>query len=130
MRSSNSLNHAAGVQEIKAINRRSHNLLVAVFAFSVAVNLLMLTGPLYMLQIYDRVLGARSEETLVALSVLVAFLFFVMGILDYARGQIMTRVGARFQSGLDGRVFAAHLQRAAKIPGCADARSPQSATRC
>jgi len=37
--------------------------------FSVFVNLLMLTGPLFMLQVYDRVLGSRSEETLVALLV-------------------------------------------------------------
>lgn len=124
MRSLNPSNHASGVQEVRANNRRSHNLLVAVFAFSVAVNLLMLTGPIYMLQVYDRVLGSRSEETLVALSVLAAFLFLMMGILDYARGQVMTRVGARFQSGLDGRVFAAHLHRAGRTPGGAGARNP------
>ena len=49
----------------------------------------MLTGPLYMLQVYDRVLGSRSEETLIALSILVAFLYGMMGLLDYARGRIM-----------------------------------------
>ena len=43
----------------------------------------MLTGPMYMLQVYDRVLGSRSEETLIALSLLVVFLYSVMGILDY-----------------------------------------------
>lgn len=46
----------------------------------------MLTGPLYMLNVYDRVLGSRSLETLVALSVLVGFMYLMMGILDYARG--------------------------------------------
>ena len=83
--------------------------LVSVGIFSVFVNLLMLTGPLFMLQVYDRVLGSRSEETLVALVVLVALLFCLMGILDYARGRIAARIGAAFQSRLDRRVFAGTL---------------------
>ena len=49
----------------------------------------MLTGPLFMLQVYDRVLTSRSEATLVALIILVAFLFLMMGILDYARGRVL-----------------------------------------
>jgi ABC-type protease/lipase transport system fused ATPase/permease subunit len=73
----------------------------------------MLTGPLYMLQVYDRVLGSRSEETLVALTLLVAFLYGIMGILDYSRGRIMARVGARFQATLDQRVFDAMTRRSA-----------------
>ena len=56
------------------ISRNRHFLIFA-FVFSVFVNLLMLTGPLFMLQVYDRVLGSRSEETLVALLVLVLGLF-------------------------------------------------------
>ncbi len=65
----------------------------------------MLTGPLYVMNIYDRVLSSRSLETLVALSLLVVFLYSVMGVLDHARGRIMGRVGARFQARLDRRVF-------------------------
>ncbi|PSL21259.1 ATP-binding cassette subfamily C protein [Shimia abyssi] len=71
----------------------------------------MLTGPIFMLQVYDRVLGSRSEETLFALSLLAAFLFAMMGLLDYARGRVMARVGARFQTRLDRRVFDAVLRR-------------------
>ena len=82
--------------------------MVAVFSFF--VNMLMLTGPLYMLNVYDRVLGSRSLETLIALSVLVAFLYGMMGIMDYVRGRIMGRVGARFQATMDRRVFAAVLK--------------------
>ena len=74
--------------------------------FSGFVNILMLTGPLFMLQVYDRVLGSRSEETLIALLILVVILYLLMGILDYARGRIAARVGARVQSRLDRRVFA------------------------
>ncbi len=124
MRSPNPTNRPSGNDEVTAIRRRMNGLLTMAFLFSVAVNLLMLTGPLYMLQVYDRVLSSRSEETLIALSVLVTFLFLMMGVLDHARGRVMARVGARFQSALDGRVFAAHLRRAALTPGGAGARNP------
>ncbi len=82
-------------------------LLVAVF--SVFVNALVLTGPLYMLQVYDRVLGSRSEATLVALTVLLAGLFAAMGLLEYVRARMGARIGASIQSDLDGRVFLATL---------------------
>lgn len=84
---------------------------LAIGIFSFFVNLLMLTGPLFMLQVYDRVLGSRSEETLVALLVLVAGLFALMGVLDFARGRVAARIGAAFQTHLDARVFAATLSR-------------------
>jgi ATP-binding cassette subfamily C protein len=113
-----------GKPELNEIRRRSNGLLVMVFLFSMAVNALMLTGPLYMLQVYDRVLGSRSEETLLALSVLVTFLFLMMGILDHIRGRVTARIGARFQSALDGRVFQAHLRRAAVLPGGAGVKNP------
>ncbi|MEL6585939.1 MAG: type I secretion system permease/ATPase [Pseudomonadota bacterium] len=106
-----------GAPELAEVRKRSNSLLVMVFVFSMCVNALMLTGPLYMLQVYDRVLGSRSEETLIALSVLVTFLFLMMGILDHIRGRVMARAGARFQSALDGRVFQAHLRQAAASPG-------------
>jgi ATP-binding cassette subfamily C protein len=106
-----------GRSEFSEPLRRSRALLWSTFLFSAFVNLLMLTGPIYMLQVYDRVLGSRSEETLVALSILVTFLFLMMGLLDHARGRVMARVAARLQSTLDGRVFRAHLRRAAALAG-------------
>ncbi len=90
--------------------RASRVLYWTVGIFSFFVNLLMLTGPLYMLNVYDRVLSSRSFETLFTLSALVAFLYGMMGILDFVRGRVMARVGARFQSRLDRRVFGAVLQ--------------------
>jgi ATP-binding cassette subfamily C protein len=88
------------------------SLLVSLGIFSFFVNILMLTGPLYMLQVYDRVLSSRSEATLVALTVLIAGLYGIMGLLDYARGRIAARVGALIQTRLDPRVFEAGLSRA------------------
>lgn len=102
-----------GFAELRDARRQSRPLYWSVGLFSFFSNLLMLTGPLYMLQVYDRVLGSRSEETLVALSLLVAFLYGIMGLLDFARGRVMARVGARFQAALDRRVFEAMLRRSA-----------------
>ena len=102
-----------GLDELRGIRRRSRNLYWAVGLFSFFANMLMLTGPLYMMQVYDRVLGSRSEQTLVALSLLVVFLYGMMGLLDYSRGRIMARVGARLQAALDRRVFDAMIRRSA-----------------
>ena len=102
-----------GLTELREARRENRKLLWIAGFFSIFVNLLMLTGPLFMLQTYDRVLGSRSEETLVALFLLVAFLFLVMGIIDWARGRLLTRLGARFQARLDRRVFEAILKKSA-----------------
>lgn len=98
-----------GLKELRDIRNRNVSPFMAVGAFSVFVNLLMLTGPIYMLQIYDRVLASRSEETLFALSILAVTLYALMGVLDWARGRVLARVGARFQQDLDERVFRAGL---------------------
>lgn len=88
-----------------AAGRGGLRLVSLVFLFSIFVNLLMLTGPFFMLQVYDRVLTSRSEETLFALFVLVGFLYILMAMLDFARGRIAARYGARLQSDLDARAF-------------------------
>ncbi len=101
-----------GSHEISAVIKRWNWSIFSIGIFSVFANLLMLTGPLFMLQIYDRVLGSRSEETLVALTLLVVLLYGIMGVLDYARGRIAAQIGAGVQDALDERVFAATLRRA------------------
>ena len=111
-----STNLSAGLRELRAARGENSKLFLAVALFSVFSNLLMLTGPLYMLQVYDRVLGSRSVETLVGLTVLVVFLYIIMGILENARSRVMARVGARFQSRLDHRVFEAVMRKAAVRP--------------
>ena len=107
------IHRLSGSEELRAARRKSRSLYWFVGVFSFVVNLLMLTGPLFMMQVYDRVLGSRSEATLLALMLLVAFLYGMMGLLDYSRGRIMARAGARFQSQLDHRVFDAMLRRSA-----------------
>lgn len=102
----------SGRDELRSVLREGRSLFVSVAVFSFFVNLLMLTGPIFMLQVYDRVLSSRSEATLLALTVIMAFLFLMMGVLDYARGRVLARAGARFQARLDNRVFEAILRRA------------------
>lgn len=104
--------NSKGRSELKDARHELKGLLWTAAIFSLFVNILMLTGPLFMLQTYDRVLSARSEPTLVALFAVVAFLFLIMGLLDWARSRLLTRLGARFQAGLDRRVFQAMLKKA------------------
>lgn len=103
----------SGADELRAALRTSAAAFMAMALFSFFVNLLVLTGPLFMLQIYDRVLASRSEATLVALTGLVVGLYLVMGILDHVRSRVAARVGARFQARFDKRVFNAVLDRTA-----------------
>jgi len=105
-----------GLSELAAARAASRQAIMVAFVFSALVNVLMLTAPLYMLQVYDRVLVSRSEETLLALTLLMGFLFLVMGLLDHARGRIMARVGARLQDRLDARVLTAAFRRLTVAP--------------
>ena len=105
-----------GAAEIQRALAESKRLFASIGLFSAFVNLLMLTGPLFMLQIYDRVLTSRSEATLLALVLIVAFLFLMMGLLDHFRARVLARAGARFQARLDPRVLGAILTRAGRSP--------------
>ncbi len=96
-------NRPETTHELSKAIAASRGLLAAVAIFSVFANLLMLTGPLFMLQVYDRVLASGSIETLTALFLLVTGLFLIFGLLDFARGRLMGRVGARAQTLLGRR---------------------------
>ncbi len=82
-------------------------ILMGVAAFSGVINILALSGAVYMLQIYDRVLPSQSVPTLVGLSVLLAGLYAISGALDWLRARIMVRVGNRLDAALSPRVFRA-----------------------
>jgi PrtD family type I secretion system ABC transporter len=75
--------------------------------FSFAINMLLFASPIYMLQIYDRVLPSRSETTLVMLSLLVAGLLLTIGLLEWVRTQILVRAGARIDQMLNRRILTA-----------------------
>ena len=87
--------------------------------FSAAVNLLMLTGPLFMLQVYDRVLTSRSLPTLVGLFALVALLYGFMALFDFVRNRILSRAAHRLDLDL-----APQAQRAQILSGAGQVSLP------
>ncbi|TCK19819.1 ATP-binding protein PrsD [Ancylobacter aquaticus] len=76
------------------------SVLVGIGALSCVINLLMLTGPFFMLQIYDRVLASRSLPTLVALLVLAMVLYAFQGVLDLLRARVLVGLGMRLDAKL------------------------------
>ncbi|MGA0597689.1 type I secretion system permease/ATPase [Enterovirga sp. CN4-39] len=82
---------------------------VAVGLFSALVNILMLTGSIYMLQVYDRVLPSRSVPTLVALSIIVVALYALLAVFDWLRQRILSRIGIALDRKLTAPVVGAVL---------------------
>ena len=82
--------------------------------FSWIVNLLMLTGSLFMLQVYDRVIPSSSVPTLIALSLIVLILYIFYGVLDFVRTRILVRIGRRIEETMRARVFDAMAHLALK----------------
>ena len=87
-------------------------------------NILMLTGAMFMLEIYDRVLPSRSMPTLVGLLVLAAALFTALGILDAIRGRILVRIGGALDETLSGRVYDTLMRLPLRIGARSDGTQP------
>lgn len=85
--------------------------------FSLFINLLLLTSPIYMLQIYDRVLASRNVTTLVVISVGAMALFMVYSALETQRSRVLVRIGGALDRRLSGRVFTAVFKGALQRPG-------------
>ena len=100
--------------DVNAALRACRGAFVMTGAFSFFINLLMLTAPLYMLQVYDRVLSSRSESTLIALTVLAGAMLLVMGMLELVRSRILVRIGSRLDRDLNPRVFSAVFERSVR----------------
>lgn len=73
--------------------------------FSFFINLLMLTSSIYMLQVYDRVLSARNESTLLFLTIFAIGCLVTLAALEVVRSRMLVRMGARFDAQLSGLVF-------------------------
>ena len=80
--------------DVAAALRDCRRAFASVAVFSGIVNLLMLAGPLYMLQVYDRVLSSRSVPTLIALSILLVGAYAFQGALDLIRSRVVVRSAA------------------------------------
>lgn len=87
-----------------------------VAAFSLVINILMLTGPIYMLQVYDRILTSRSMVTLVAITVLMVGLFVAMGFLEMFRSKVLARTGLKFEQTMGPDTLRVWLLRGHNFP--------------
>lgn len=90
---------------MRAIFRRHASLFVAVAGFSLFANVLVLAAPLYMLQVYDRVLTSRSLETLGLLSIIALIGLAAFAWLDSLRMQLMARAAVRMEAAAAGIVL-------------------------
>ncbi len=85
-------------------------------AFSAIINLLMLTGPVYMLQVYDRVLSSGSVATLLGLFAVVILLYGFLGLYDFLRARLLSRASLRLDAQIGDDAFRLAL-RAGAIGG-------------
>jgi ATP-binding cassette subfamily C protein len=85
---------------------------ISIGLFTAAINILMLTGSFFMLQIYDRVIPSRSVPTLLGLIVLVSMLYAFQGVLDFIRQRLLVRVAR----GLDERLSKYAYEAIVQLP--------------
>ncbi len=102
--------------EIAETARICRRPILAVGFFSVFVNILYLISPIYMMQIYNRVLGSGNVDTLVLLTVVLIVTLAVMSLLDYVRSMLLVWVGRRIDVSLGTRTFDAQV-KAGCVPG-------------
>jgi len=103
-------------EDIKGALKASKKGIYAAGFFSLFINLLMLTAPLYMLQVYDRVVTSRSLETLLFLTLIMLFMFAVMGGLEWVRSRILVRISNQLDQYLSQRVYSAMFELGIQSP--------------
>ena len=91
--------------ELGRILKSAKKSFISIGIFSLFVNILMLVPALYMLQLYDRVVTGRSEETLIMLTLIVIVLFITMGTLEIVRTKVLMIIGNKFDLQLSQRLF-------------------------
>src|SRR6202163_374591 len=104
--------HVGPVNPLAAWRSVARTNLIAVAAFSVVVNLLMLTLPIYLFQLADRVLTSRSFETLLMLSALALAFIGILSIVDILRRQVLGRLATKMEALFGGAVLASSINNA------------------
>jgi len=94
-----------GRSELRIALASCRSAFVAIGVACGLINILYLSGSIYMLEVYDRVLPSRSVPTLIGLSILIVGLYSFQGALDFLRGRILARIGRLMALDLSGRVF-------------------------
>src|ERR1700744_2963129 len=97
---------------------------IGVGVISCMINALYLTGSLFMLEVYDRVLPSRSVPTVIGLAILAGGMYFFQGILDLLRGRILGRVGTALDEAVNARVFDTIVRLPLTVGGRHDGLQP------
>lgn len=114
---SNKKNDTGEVSELKQNLLTSKKSFIVVGFFSMFINMLMLVPPLYMLQLYDRVLTSKSEGTLYMLTGIVVVLFITMVLLEIVRSKVLIKISNKLDALLSQRIFSSLFDMANKEPG-------------
>jgi len=107
MRQHASIQNAALLSDAIAVTRTGF---VTAIIFSFFINMLAFVGPLYMLQVYDRVITSRNIATLVTLTLIAAFLLLVYAALEKIRSAVLVRLGVLFSARARSKLFDAVLK--------------------
>ena len=105
-----SLNSAKNANVLSEAFRATRTGFLTAIVFSFFINVLAFVGPLYMLQIYDRVITSRNGMTLLALTVIAAFLLVIYAVLEKIRSAVLVRLGILFSALARTRLFDAVLK--------------------
>ncbi len=110
--------------ELSAALANCRSAFLAVGLFSGMLNVLMLAGSLYMLEVYDRVLPSRSLPTLVGITILLIVLYCGQGFLDFVRARVLVRIGGALDEALGHRVYTSMLRWPLKAKRESDGLQP------
>jgi ATP-binding cassette, subfamily C, type I secretion system permease/ATPase len=112
-----SINSKTSGDEVRRLLGACRGYFLTVGVFSLAINLLYLASPLYMLQVYDRVISSSSVVTLVMLTIVLLIAFMALAGLDVVRSRVLTRASIRLDRLLAGRVVTAVIESSAAAGG-------------
>ncbi|HEY9193814.1 MAG TPA: type I secretion system permease/ATPase [Methyloversatilis sp.] len=99
--------HPSGRNELASALWAMRREFAVCMAFTLVINVLMLTPTLYMLQVFDRVMISQSELTLLAVTAVMLYFLALMAFAEWSRARLLVRVGVRLDAGLNPRVFKA-----------------------
>lgn len=105
--------------EFRSLLRSCHGYFGAAAIFSLGINLLYLAGPLYMLQVYDRVISSGSELTLLMLTAVLVFAYLALVGLDIVRARILARANVRLDRRISPRILTRMIEAGAEASSAA-----------
>ena len=103
--------------ELRHLLQSCSSYFITAAGFSLAINLLYLAGPLFMLQVYDRVISSASEITLLMLTIALLLAYSALAGLDAVRARVLTRASIRLDQSIASRIMIAIIERSGNFAG-------------